>query len=201
MLDFGQRNAHKYHNHWVPNLVTSQRTWEFLNLVKIYKELAPMRVLEIGTQEGGTLYHWLRNAPKGAKVMNIDIFQNMPNGEKLLAMWQNWAGSEELYTHIGKSQEPEALEKVKQFLGEIDFLFIDGDHSYEGVKADFLTYGPLVRKGGVIAFHDLITPKHGRQNHIQICRLWDEIKEAGYVTRELYSMQDQDWGGIGVVYV
>lgn len=37
----------------------------------------------------------------------------------------------------------------------MDFLFIDGDHAYEGVKADFEMYSPLVRKGGLVALHDI----------------------------------------------
>ena len=204
MLDFGQRNSGKYRNPWVPGLITSQRSYEFLELVDIYKALKPMRVLEIGTQEGGTLYHWIRNAEKGCKVMVMDIFQNLPDSaeEELGKIWNEWAGNKvELYIHSGKSQDQNAFYYAYNKLKEIDFLFIDGDHSYEGAKADFLNYGPMVRKGGVIAFHDLITPKHGRQNHIQICKVWDEIKEHGYKTQELYSMKDQDWGGIGVVYV
>jgi hypothetical protein len=36
----------------------------------------------------------------------------------------------------------------------LDVLFIDGDHTYEGVKADFLRHEPNVKKGGVILFHD-----------------------------------------------
>jgi predicted O-methyltransferase YrrM len=35
-----------------------------------------------------------------------------------------------------------------------DFLFIDADHSYEGCKADFVAWSPLVKSGGEIAFHD-----------------------------------------------
>ncbi len=38
--------------------------------------------------------------------------------------------------------------------GTIDFIFIDGDHSYEACKADIEAWTPLVKKGGVIAFHD-----------------------------------------------
>ena len=89
----------------------------------------------------------------------------------------------------------------KEFPNEIDFLFIDGDHTYDGAKTDFLRYGSMVREGGVIAFHDLMAPKNGRQDHIQVGRLWAEIQHCGYMTQEFWCGSDPDWGGIGVVYV
>ncbi len=42
---------------------------------------------------------------------------------------------------------------VKQDI-QIDFLFIDGDHSYEGVKTDFELYSKLLSNRGIIAIHD-----------------------------------------------
>ena len=33
-------------------------------------------------------------------------------------------------------------------------VFIDADHSYEGVKADFSLWGPMIFEGGLVAFHD-----------------------------------------------
>ena len=38
--------------------------------------------------------------------------------------------------------------------GLVDFVFIDGDHSYEGIKADWLAWGGLVSEGGIIGLHD-----------------------------------------------
>ena len=37
---------------------------------------------------------------------------------------------------------------------KIDFLFIDGDHSYEGVKLDFDLYSTILSDNGVIMIHD-----------------------------------------------
>lgn len=44
-----------------------------------------------------------------------------------------------------------------EFIGaikDIDFLFIDGDHSIEGCKFDFCNFEKYLKKGGYLAFHD-----------------------------------------------
>jgi len=47
---------------------------------------------------------------------------------------------------------------VKAALRErpVDFLFIDADHTYEGVRSDYRRYSRLVRPGGLIALHDIV---------------------------------------------
>ena len=37
---------------------------------------------------------------------------------------------------------------------ELDFVFIDGDHSYRAVEEDLAAWEPLVKKGGIVAGHD-----------------------------------------------
>ena len=54
---------------------------------------------------------------------------------------------------------------------EIDVLLIDGDHSYEGAKADYEKYVPFVHKGGLILMHDVT---HAGCQGVK--KLWDEIK-------------------------
>jgi predicted O-methyltransferase YrrM len=36
----------------------------------------------------------------------------------------------------------------------LDFVFIDGDHSWEGIEGDWIGFSPLIRRGGIIALHD-----------------------------------------------
>jgi hypothetical protein len=47
-----------------------------------------------------------------------------------------------------------SAEVCKSFTDEIDLLFIDGDHSLAGCKADADCWIPHVRKGGTVLFHD-----------------------------------------------
>lgn len=44
---------------------------------------------------------------------------------------------------------------IRTFREPLDFLFIDGNHEYEAVKKDFFDWTPLVKPGGVVAFHDV----------------------------------------------
>ncbi|MEM4488736.1 MAG: class I SAM-dependent methyltransferase [Desulfurococcaceae archaeon] len=98
------------------------------------------------------------------------------------------------------SHDPKTLEFVKRILGngKLDFLFIDGDHTYEGVKRDFEMYSPLVRKGGIIAFHDIV--EHPPETGCEVSRFWNEIKHS-YNYLEIVKSWDQKWAGIGVIYV
>jgi len=52
------------------------------------------------------------------------------------------------------SDSLEAARQLAGLKGTIDFVFIDGDHSYEACMADIVAWGPFVKRGGVIAFHD-----------------------------------------------
>ena len=58
---------------------------------------------------------------------------------------------------------------------KIDFLHIDADHHYEGVKLDWDLYSPLVPDDGIITLHDTINyrPPCG------VYRLMDDIREEG----------------------
>jgi len=62
---------------------------------------------------------------------------------------------------------------VKEDL-KIDFLHIDADHSYEGVKKDFELYSKIVKKGGIISIHD--TDKEYHKNYI----ISDDTKDEFY---------------------
>ena len=44
------------------------------------------------------------------------------------------------------------LQKINK---NIDLIFIDANHSYNAVRADFLGWAPKVRSGGTIVFHDV----------------------------------------------
>jgi cephalosporin hydroxylase len=54
----------------------------------------------------------------------------------------------------GYSNDNIVLNRVKEIKNGIDILFIDGDHSYDGVLSDFNLYSGFVNNGGYIIFDD-----------------------------------------------
>ena len=67
-------------------------------------------------------------------------------------------------------------------------------------------YGPLVRRGGVIAFHDIVPDAKSRGKKDsgtyvgEVPAFWNDLKKRGYRTEEFVENWDQDGYGIGVLY-
>jgi predicted O-methyltransferase YrrM len=79
-----------------------------------------------------------------------------------------------------------------------DFLFIDGDHTVNGVKADYEMYKEFVRPGGLIAFHDIIENQPLPDN--EVFHFWKQVKQ-GKTTEEFIDHPQQCGFGIGIIRV
>ena len=102
-----------------------------------------------------------------------------------------------------------AIQKVSEFSPlvsllngrKIDFLFIDGDHRFSGVKKDWRLYSPLVKNNGLIVFHDILP--HPKVPKCKVDKLWNKIK-IDYKHIEFIDRYDDcgwgQWGGIGGIY-
>jgi predicted O-methyltransferase YrrM len=175
---------------------------EFVELLKIFKDLNSKYILEIGTADGGSLFCFCKLAQDNATIISIDLPGGKFGGgypEWKIPIYQAFAKeNQKLYLLRKDSHSQKTLEEVKKILNgnQLDFLFIDGDHSYEGVKKDFEMYSPLVRKGGIIAFHDIV--KHPPETGCEVERLWKEIKNS-FNFKELIKDINQNWAGIGIL--
>jgi predicted O-methyltransferase YrrM len=92
------------------------------------------------------------------------------------------------------------LEKIEKRLQKllkgrlIDFLFIDGDHMYEGVRRDFEMYAISVAQGGIVAFHDaFIIDNPG----VEVHRFWEQ---AATLARNTITV-GQGGTGTGILYL
>ncbi len=177
---------------------------EFVELLKIFQELNPQYIMEIGTANGGTLFCFCKLARNDATIISIDLPEGPFGGgypEWKIPIYQAFTKeNQKLYLLREDSHKQETLEKVKEILNgnQLDFLFIDGDHSYEGVKKDFEMYSPLVRKGGIIAFHDIVfgPPEYAGE----VVKFWEEIKNK-FFYKEFIKNKKQIGCGIGIVFM
>ena len=154
---------------------------EILGLANLLKEHAPKRSLEIGTNYGGTLLLLCALSAPRAKIISVDLPYGPFGGgypRRKIPIFRRFPKSgQKLHLIRGNSHTAETRERVLRLLGgeQLDYLFIDADHSYEGVLSDFQMYAPLVRSGGMIAFHDIVT--HRRETGSEVETFWNETKQ------------------------
>ena len=175
---------------------------EIAVLFRLVQSMHPKYICEIGTLRGGTLYMWCRAANQKATLISIDLPGSLYYTENRIKFYRQFGSDNQRLVFLASdSHLSETVAKVKAELegNALDFLFIDGDHTYEGVKADFEMYSPLVRPGGVIALHDIM-PRPGDPT-IEVYRLWGELKQS-YEHEEIIRSRDgyPDLG-IGVIWL
>lgn len=168
-------------------------------------EIKPRTVVEIGTARGGTLYMWGQASADDATLVSIDLpGGNFGGGYRncRTPLYEKFArASQKLHLLRADSHAPSSCQKAHELLGgkPVDFLYIDGDHTYEGVKTDFLQYGRLVRPGGLIAMHDIRKTPNSAET--QVYRLWDQLKKVCQVTELVNDIDKPSIMGIGIVHV
>lgn len=78
----------------------------------------------------------------------------------------------------------DSVEYAQHYDGYVDFLVIDADHTYEGVKRDIQAWWPLVERGGLVYFHDYVAtePDNGVKQAIDELKNsnWEEIEQVGW---------------------
>lgn len=184
------------------SLSCMQNPYEIESLYDLVCQLKPKRILEIGTAKGGALYLWAQAAQNNAQILSVDL----PGGDfgggypsSRIPFYHSFIKKEQrLHLIRGDSHVKQTFHKVQEILqGElIDFLFIDGDHTYEGVKQDFEMYSPLVRPEGMIALHDIL-PRSDIPS-IQVDRFWSEIRSS-YPSQELIGPSGTRKIGCGIL--
>jgi len=177
---------------------------EIERLLQILHHARAKTVLEIGTATGGTLFLFSRHAVEDAVIVSVDLRGGrFGNGYPLVKapLYRSFARrSQKIVLIRGNSHLEETHRKTREALMQrpVDFLFIDGDHTYGGVRADFEMYSKLVSPGGIIAFHDIAA--HVHETGCEVSRYWSEVKHQ-YRHEEIIENPSQGWAGIGVLYV
>lgn len=147
-------------NHFAARLMLSEAAHLF-GVVRRFE--GTPRVVEIGRYHGGTT---LLLAAAGGNVLSIDIDEQLRESDESLRSALSRLGLEGTAELIFADSSTLPIEA-----GSIDLVFIDGDHSYEGVSRDVAYWMPALRRGGILPLHDAQFPEPSRP--------WNRPPDAG----------------------
>ncbi len=177
---------------------------ELRTLLAIVEGSNPARILEIGTATGGTLFLVSRLAHDKAHIISIDLPAGHFGGgypSWRIPFYKSFASKgQKVHLIRGNSHDSRTNKKVMDILSgeKLDFLYIDGDHTYEGVKNDFIMYSVLVKSGGMIAMHDIA--RNPSEAGCNVHAFWEEIK-LRYRHKEIIKDSNQHGAGIGILFI
>jgi hypothetical protein len=163
----------------------------------LVEALQPRVFVELGSYYGVSYCAFCQTAKElntGTRCYAIDTWQGDPQsgeyGAEVLADLK--AHHDPLYSSFSRLNQSTFNDAARDFADEtIDLLHIDGFHTYEAVKRDFVTWLPKMSKSGVILFHDI----NVREPDFGVWQLWDELKAE-------YPHYDAPFGyGLGLLAV
>jgi len=159
--------------------IASLRFDEAALLFRLARSLGPATIVELGRFKGGSTFLLAVAMAPGSELWSYDLHLEVPAG----------ATGEELDSELGAALQRYGLagvhlvvadtRTVEQPSPELDLLFIDADHRYEGVRADFERWGTRVRPGGHVLFHDAVDDGGWGTGYPGVRRLVEEVTRAG----------------------
>lgn len=148
-----------------PTIDTPAR-WRNTFIEWLVNEHGWTRGVELGVWKGDTLLHLLEHCP-GLHMIGVDLWQAQPGhgGPEDWVAWDHSAHEQRVRhgvqpyggrVHLIKDYTTEAPKLVED--GALDFVFIDADHSTEGVLADIDAWAPKLKPSGWFIGHDIDWP-------------------------------------------
>jgi predicted O-methyltransferase YrrM len=133
-------------------------------------------VTEIGRFKGGTTLMLASALPDGAELWSYDLHVAIRTDlsgpqldAELRAALDRYGLSERVHLFVGDSRTAEPPPRASSL------VFVDGDHTYEGARADFERWRGLVAPGGHVLFHDAVDAGGYGNHYPGIERLVGEI--------------------------
>lgn len=175
---------------------------ELSALIDFFKRNSVTSYLEVGCGRGDTFHEIVRSLPSGSKAVAVDLPQagwGLSGSESQLeaAAADLRLMGYDVRLIFGSSRDESVIMAAAEF-GPFDAVFIDGDHTIEGVTADWQNYGHM---GNIVAFHDIadsMRPNALREK-IEVPVFWRRLKDIwGEKTAEF--VERGSTMGIGVLW-
>jgi predicted O-methyltransferase YrrM len=118
------------------------------------------RIVEIGVFEGFTTHVLAQHADPDAIIYGVDPFFKGRLGVSWgyqIAKIHNADALQDGRVVLIRALSVEVGERVPSV---VDFVFVDADHSFEGIRKDWVFWTDRISSGGIIALHDSFVPSH-----------------------------------------
>ncbi|MCL4338900.1 class I SAM-dependent methyltransferase [Patescibacteria group bacterium] len=165
------------------NLTTGNLGYGFIHYSLILN-LKPKRVLCVGSRKGFIpaicALACQENGFGDVDFVDAGFGPDDPNNWSGIGWWKEVNPNKHfsfldvkknLTTHVMTTSE-----FAKRYKHKYQYIYIDGDHSYEGVKRDYSLFWPRLDKGGFMAFHDVVARGYLDKGLFGIWRFWREIE-------------------------
>lgn len=145
----GESLYHEVFDH--PILFPLQRKAETSKMIRLAQSLRPKVIYEIGSDKGGSVYHWVKGVPTIKRMISCEI-----RGVPYMHAFNGAFGDVDFLWMAESSYADTTIDRVKTWLGDdkIDILFIDGDKG--AFLKDFWAYHPMMATDGVVMMHDVV---------------------------------------------
>lgn len=175
---------------------------ELRQFVTLAVDLDVRRYLEIGSRNGDSFFAVMANLQAGSFGMSIDLPENAETMRRMtstLVELRDYHGQKtNLFYGSSRSDAAKAAARANN---PFDMVLIDGDHTYEGVRLDWVDYAPLAK---VVVIHDIDAPDGWKSSGLpnDVGHFWRDLKNRGHgstgKTREFITPGSKM--GYGVVF-
>ena len=164
-----------------PGVGASVSPMECVALATLAHKVGAGRVFEFGTYKGVSTTLLALNLVTGGKVFTLDLPEDhpayslpIPKAEERMIAAEKGKGTlipGDILDQVVFLHHDSATFDESPYADSMDLVFVDGAHSYEYVKSDSEKGWRMLRKGGVLAWHDC------SPNHPDVVRF---IRECGW---------------------
>jgi len=136
--------------------------WKRKDLYEYFNRLGFKTGCEVGVFRGRNARQMFKSIP-GLKLIGVEAFDDQPSSTRHKTVPRYERNRKNCYERL-RHWDMMMIEKFSEIAVQdipyesLDFVYIDGDHSYDYVMLDIILYARRVRKGGIVAGHDYISP-------------------------------------------
>lgn len=178
----------------------SQSQYELSSLIDLLRKYNVKRYLEIGAREGDT-FHEIVTLVKTDYALAVDLpgglwGKSSTKNNLSIAISDLKSRKYNVEAILGDSSSQEIVSRIQK-MEKFDAIFIDGDHTLEGVTRDWENYKDMAN---IIIFHDIVGHNEAEKvsnMKVEVPILWERLKKE---YQHLEIVEDGSNMGIGVIF-